>query len=154
MTFHTQNDRAKHEQCTRLSRDISQLKPERTEPINKVYELESRIHDAKVRLEQIETELQDIRFQEMADLIPTGRVARAIGEVVSSVLTGAQAFALARRRDELERERDSLRSRLPSLDPKLQEDKRRLDDVKYLLSQMQDAYSQLGCGLAFFTPSN
>lgn len=152
MTFHTQNDRAKHEQCTRLSRDISQLKPERTELINKVYELESRIHDAKVRLEQIETELQDIRFQEMADLIPTGRVARAIGEVVSSVLTGAQAFALARRRDELERERDRLRSQLSSLDPQLQEDKRRLKEVELLLSELTAAFEQLGCGLRFFTP--
>lgn len=154
MTFHTPNDRAKHEQCTSLSRDISQLKPERTELINKVYELENRIHETTVRLEQIEPELQVIGFQEMANLIPTGRAIRAIGEAVGSVITGAQAFGLARRRDELERERDSLRSELSRLEAKLQEDKRRLDDVKYLLSQMQDAYSQLGCGLAFFTPSN
>ena len=154
VTFHTPNDRAKHEQCTSLSRDISQLKPERTEQINKVYELESRIHDTTVRLEQIKPELQDIGFQEMANLVPTSRVARAIGEVVSSVLTGAQAFGLARRRDELERERDSLRSQLSNLNPKLQDAKRRLENVDRSLSQLQDAYSQLGCGLAFFTPSN
>jgi len=154
VTFHTLNDRTKHEQCTKLDRDISQLKPERTELINKVYELESRIHDAKVRLEQIDPELQDIRFQEMANLIPTGRVARAIGEVVGSVLTGAQAFGLARRRDELERERDRLRSQLSGLEPKLQKHKQRLEDVEFLLSELQDAFSQLGCGLRFFTPSN
>ena len=152
MTFHTPNDRAKHEQCTRLDREISQLKPERTELINKVYELESRIHDAKVRLEQIEPELQDVRLQEMANLIPTGRAIRAIGEVVGSVLTGAQAFGLARRRDELERERDRLRSQLSSLDPKLQDAKPRLENVDHSLNRLQDASSQLGCGLAYFTP--
>jgi predicted nucleic acid-binding Zn-ribbon protein len=151
VTFHTPNDRTKHEQCTSLSRDIRELETERSKLTYPIYEMESSIQDTTVRLGQIERELSEIStVQELA---------RGIGGRggIPGAMAGegfAQLFALARQKDELERERDRLRSDLSSLDPKLQDAKRRLENVDLSLNRLQDAFSQLGCGLAYFTPSN
>jgi len=150
VTFHTPNDRGRHERCTRLRRDIDDLEPKRTDLTNTVYELETSIHDAKVRLEQIEQELSEISAQQELARAAGGRLG------VRGVVAGyglAELIALARQKDELEREHNRLRSQLSGQEKKLQEAKRRQEEVDYQLSRLKGDYNELGCGLAYYTPS-
>lgn len=153
VTFQTPNDRASHERCSDLGDQISDLQNERTALVDQITDAIRQIQAKEPRFDQIEQELRDIQFQEVATLIPSSRVVRTIGEVVGTALTGAQAFALARRRDELERERDMLRSELSELRAKRQEAERRLENVDDSLSRLHAAYKELECGLAYYIPS-
>ena len=151
MTFHTPNDRTKHEQCTSLSRDIRELETERSKLTYPIYEMESSIHDTTVRLGQIERELSEIStVQELA---------RGIGGRggIPGAMAGegfAQLFALARQKDELERERQGLQSKLAGLEALLEDAKGRLNNVEFILSELHAALEQLGCGLSDFSFPN
>jgi predicted nucleic acid-binding Zn-ribbon protein len=153
VTFHTPNDRTRHERCTDLGRQIRDLQNERTALVDQITDAIRQIQAKEPRFDQIETELRDIQFQEVATLIPSSRGVRTIGEVVGTALTGVQAFALAGRRDELERERDMLRSELSELQAERQEAERRLENVDDSLSRLHAAFNQLDCGLGYFIPS-
>ena len=154
MTFHTQNDRARHEQCTSLGRDIDELKPERADLINQITNATRQIQAKEPRLANIEQELQDIRLEEMTSFIPTGIVRRTVRDAISTAVSGTRAISLDQRRKELEREHDRLQSELSGHKAELEQAKGRLDDVEYLLRRLRQDFTQLGCGLAYFTPSN
>jgi len=153
VTFHTPDDKARHKKCDKLGEEIRDLRNQRTDLVNQITDAIRQIQAKEPRFDQIEQELRDITFQEATTLIPSSRAIRTIGEVVGTTATGVQAFALARRRDELERERDMLRSELSGLQAKRHEAERRLENVDHSLSRLNAAFNQLDCGLAYHIPS-
>ncbi|MEM1370655.1 MAG: hypothetical protein AAGG72_00350 [Pseudomonadota bacterium] len=129
-------------ECFRLGGEIRELQGQQRNLQNDVAVTETEIAELRFMIAEIEQEIANIQFAEDTARAEGSRA--GIGGVIASEVT-AGAIRLAMQKDSLERERDQRKAGLSRLERQLNDRRRRLEEVGYLLSRLHDAFVGLGC---------
>ena len=131
-------------ECFRIGREIYQVERELVSLQREVGQLEGSLRDINARIFEVEQNIANIQFAEDA-----ARSFGSRGGIVGGLAgeATAQAIRRAMQKDRLERQKLSLEAQRSRIRSPLEARRRRLDEVAYLLSSLEDGFRSLNCPL-------
>lgn len=132
------------DECFRVGRELKILDDKRHSLLSEIPRLESDLNDINARLADIARDLAHIQFAQ--DTVRAAGSRGGVPGAIASEVT-AQAIRLATQKGELERDQHRLEVQRSNLEYRLDERRRRFEDVGHAFASANARFGALDCPL-------